>query len=221
MRKRALLGFERAATRRSPNFMSMTFAALGAAEALQANPKLDGARMMLIDYVEIVGPVDVSDGWPWPETRLRYSNGHVTQALIMAGRVLPHDETLVGSLRLLDWLLDMEMHDGHLSTTPAGGRGRGDRQPAFDQQPIEVAAIADACAEAYVATGDEHWLDGIELAWHWFLGNNDSRVPMVDTRIGSGFDGLEMYGRNANQGAESTLAAMSTAQHAYRYGLLE
>jgi hypothetical protein len=31
---------------------------------------------------------------------------------------------------------------------------------------------------------------------------------------GGGCDGLERYGRNENQGAESTLALVSTLQHA-------
>jgi hypothetical protein len=42
---------------------------------------------------------------------------------------------------------------------------------------------------------------------------------MVDLKTGAGFDGLERAGHNLNQGAESTLAALSTAQHAQRLGL--
>jgi hypothetical protein len=37
-------------------------------------------------------------------------------------------------------------------------------------------------------------------------------VPMYDPDTGGGFDGLTVTGRNANQGAESTLALMSTFQ---------
>jgi hypothetical protein len=39
---------------------------------------------------------------------------------------------------------------------------------------------------------------------------------MFDPRTGGGFDGLERFGANQNQGAESTLAMLSTAQHAQR-----
>ena len=55
--------------------------------------------------------------------------------------------------RLLGWLLDEQSRDGHLSVVQAGGRGPGEAGPAFDQQPIEVAALADACARAYLITG--------------------------------------------------------------------
>jgi len=104
-----------------------------------------------------------------------------------------------------------------LSVTPVGGRGRDDAGPAYDQQSIEVAAIADACASAYRITGDQQWRNGVTLAWNWFLGDNDSSTAMFDPDTGGGYDGLERHGRNLNQGAESTLAFLSTAQHAYRF----
>jgi len=50
----------------------------------------------------------------------------------------------------------------------------------------------------------------------WFLGDNDSRTPMYDPVSGGGFDGLERFGRNENQGAESTLAVLSTFQRTRR-----
>jgi hypothetical protein len=39
---------------------------------------------------------------------------------------------------------------------------------------------------------------------------------MFDATTGGGYDGLEAAGHNRNQGAESTLAMLSTAQHARR-----
>ena len=40
---------------------------------------------------------------------------------------------------------------------------------------------------------------------------------MWDPETGGGFDGLLADGVNRNQGAESTLAAISTLQHARRF----
>jgi hypothetical protein len=62
---------------------------------------------------------------------------------------------------------------------------------------------------------------GVSLAWDWFLGDNDSATPMFDPRTGGGYDGLERHGRNLNQGAESTLAMLATAQQARRISGLE
>ena len=39
---------------------------------------------------------------------------------------------------------------------------------------------------------------------------------LYDPVTGGGFDGLHIDGRNANQGAESTLAMIATLQHAHQ-----
>ena len=40
----------------------------------------------------------------------------------------------------------------------------------------------------------------------WFLGENDIRMNMYDFETKGCCDGIERYGLNRNQGAESTLA---------------
>jgi hypothetical protein len=127
---------------------------------------------------------------------------------------LDRPSLLKQGLELLAWLLDHETGEGHLSVTPAGGSGPGDARPAFDQQPIEVAALADACARAAMVDGNPRWADGVHAGVAWFLGENDGRCVMWDPATGGGFDGLEVDGVNRNQGAESTLALLSTLQHA-------
>ena len=106
----------------------------------------------------------------------------------------------------------------HLSVTPTHGRGPGDLPPAFDQQGIEVAAIAEACARAFEVTSDARWADAVGMAWAWFEGSNDVGVVMYDAETGAGYDGLTPTGRNENRGAESTLAALSTLQCLQRCG---
>ena len=76
--------------------------------------------------------------------------------------------------------------------------------------------MADACGAAFDATGDERWAERTLLAAEWFLGTNDTGVPLLDEETGGGCDGLTRDGRNANQGAESTLALISAFQQAAR-----
>jgi hypothetical protein len=154
--------------------------------------------------------------WPWPEARLHYANAVLPEVLIAAGDLLSDDTLLAQGEHLLTWLLHTETREGHLSLTPAGGWQAGEPRPAFDQQPIEAAALADACARAMDARGDVRWRAGIELAVDWFLGKNDLDVPMHDSHSGGGYDGLHQAGHSHNQGAESTLALISTLQHARR-----
>ncbi len=223
MRGRSLLGFRTLARSRSPHLHAMAFAALGAGELLRARPEEISARELLRDSTAVImsersGAELPTADWPWPEDRLRYANGSLVEALLLAGTELPDPAALAHAFHLLDFLLRTESVDGHLSVTPVGGRGPGDRSPAFDQQPIEVAALADACARAAEGSRDPRWTAGVGLAWAWFAGHNDADTPMVDHR-GGGFDGLQQGGRNLNQGAESTLAVLSTAQHARRLGV--
>jgi hypothetical protein len=155
--------------------------------------------------------------WLWPEPRLTYANAVLPEAMIAAGNALERPEILQHGLDLLGWLLEHETFDGHLSVTPAGGSEPGAIRPAFDQQPIEVAALADACARAAgVDPDDGRWVRGIAAAVGWFLGDNDAGRPMFDPVGGGGFDGLERGGVNLNQGTESTLAALATLQHGRR-----
>jgi hypothetical protein len=217
MRARALGGFRIAAQARSPHLRSMAFAALGAAELLARWPDEIAARRLLTDTLAMIGGgTDDGSGWPWPEERLSYSNASVAEALIVAGDALADGPALSRGLSLLEFLLRTQTRDGHLSVTPVGGRGRDDAGPGYDQQPIEVSTLADACGSAFRITGEPSWLTGIDLAWDWFLGANDSATPMFSPRTGGGYDGLERHGRNLNQGAESTLAMLATAQQARR-----
>ena len=88
------------------------------------------------------------------------------------------------------------------------------KHPAL--QPIEVAALADAYVTAADATGDARWLAALGQAAGWFLGQNDAGAAMWDVQTGGCYDGLTSQGPNRNQGAESTLALISTLQHARR-----
>ena len=220
MQARALLGFRTAARARSPHPRAMAFAALGAGELVLARGDEPAAEELLRDAVAAIGSGGGDPAWPWPQPRLTYGNGSIVEALLLTGAALPSATTLEHGLELLDFLLEIETRDGHLSVTPVGGRGPADVGPGFDQQPIEVAALADACARAYDLTNDSRWLQGIRMAWSWFMGDNDSATQMFDASTGAGFDGLLVDGRNLNQGAESTLALLSVAQHAQRLALL-
>lgn len=213
MRQSALAHFETGVRQRSPSRRSMAFAALGAAEVLAVHPRHQQARDLLRDAVTTIGPSRIDDAWPWPEPRLAYANAVLPEALIAAGDLLGRADIADDGLELLRWLLDRETVDGHLSPTPVGGAGPDDHAPAFDQQPIEVAAMADACMRAAELTHDDVWRHGVEMAIRWFEGANDADAVMWDPATGGGYDGLQASGPNLNQGAESTLAVISTMQY--------
>ena len=217
VRRLATIQFDRAAKARSPWPRAMAFAALGAAELLSVDPEHSSALKLLTDYAKTVAKPNGNAAWPWPEPRLTYANAVLAEAMIAAGVALDDSTLRYQGLDLLSWLVDYETAEGHLSPSPVGGRGPGDLRPAFDQQPTEVSTLADACARAAVVDTGSVWSEGVLTAAAWFVGVNDAGQLMWDPETGGGFDGLHVDGVNRNQGAESTLAVLSTLQHARRF----
>jgi hypothetical protein len=195
----------------------MAFATLGVAEFLTVEPEDGESRALLRAATEVLDRPEVSESWRWPEERLRYANAILPEALMTIGSVLGDDRLVVNGLRQLRWLLDTETSHGHLSVVPDGGRRPEADDRKFDQQPIEVAAMSEACIRALDLTGDSTWIEGYEMAVQWFMGKNDGGVVMFDAATGGGYDGLTALGANLNEGAESTIALLTTLQHARRF----
>ena len=214
IRDEALATFTLGAARRSPHPRAMAFAGLGAAEILRCHPGDAAAAALLGDAATAVGAPGETPQWPWPQPDLTYANAALAEVVIAAGHLREDGPMLAAGLRMLTWLRDIQITDGRLSVVPASGWQRHGPRARHDQQPIEVAALADACATAAAVTGEPCWDAGVRLAGAWFLGDNDVGTPMWDPATGGGYDGLTPHGPNLNQGAESTLALISTLQHA-------
>jgi len=194
---------------------SNAFAVLGASELLTGDPGHARARDALTGWA---GQIQVSDDpvWPWPEARLAYDNARLPEALLAAGAALGDHHLVESGLRLLEWLVATETRDGHFSYAPVGGWAPGEPRPGYDQQPVETAAMADACARAWEITGEDKWGEATLRAARWLVEANDRGVVLYDFHTGGCCDGLTPSGPNLNQGAESTLAALSALQQAAR-----
>lgn len=215
-RSEALHAAELGLQLRSPWWRATAYAVLGAAAILRVDRRHVAALALLEDArAQLMPPAPApraSDGWLWPHDRLEYADAVLPEALVAIGHATADPATLSGGMALLRWLVDVQTSAGHLSPTPAGGRGAGDPAWGFDQQPIEVTCLAEACWRAYGATGERWLLDTLGLCLGWFMGGNDTGATLYDESTGGGYDGLEASGVNQNQGAESTLAALATFQ---------
>lgn len=152
---------------------------------------------------------NASTDWFWGEDIVTYDNARLPQALIAAGYYLGDEEMLSCGLRALEWLLSIQTNPitGNLSLV--GNRGwytRGGEKARFDQQPLEVTAIIDACYQAYLATEETCWFTMMEWAFNWFFGNNDLHETIYNFSTGGCYDGLQPGGLNQNQGGESTIS---------------
>jgi len=151
---------------------------------------------------------NVTDTWLWCEDTVTYANAVLPHALIIAGKWIPNQEMYDLGIKVLEWLLKIQTApDGHLSII--GNHGwfnKNGNRAMFDQQPIEVKSLIDACLDAYIITGDKKWFEESERCLSWFLGQNDLQIPICDYKTGGCGDGLESQIVNGNQGAESTLS---------------
>ncbi|HEY6634653.1 MAG TPA: glycosyltransferase, partial [Acidimicrobiia bacterium] len=193
MRAPALSAFESSRGFESPHLRANAYAALGAAEVARSHSGFEPA-VELLDRTTTSILRAARTAIPWPEGRLSYDNARIPEALVTAGDVLGDERRTSVGMRLLDWLTVNETRGSRFSFTPVAGRTPGEHGPAFDQQPIEAWAMADACHRALSVTGDLRWHELALRAGRWLLGANDAHVDMYDEASGGTYDGLTAHG---------------------------
>src|SRR5664279_6518618 len=107
LHNRAFTTFLVAAQRRSVDVRASAFAAVGAADVLSVRPDSEPARDLLVDCLDRL-PRRIGKHWQWPESRLRYANATLCQALIVGGEALHDMDTLNQGLTHLAVLLGLE-----------------------------------------------------------------------------------------------------------------
>jgi hypothetical protein len=187
------------------------FALLGIDEylrAFQGDRNVQSVRKTLaLRLLELFRRTQKSD-WPWFEDRLTYSNARLSQALLVSGAWMEHEEMMTAGTRSLAWLATIQCsEDGHFA--PIGSNGffqRGARKALYDQQPLEACGMVSASLEAGRLTGETRWAEHARRAFGWFLGQNHLQQSLYDASTGGCRDGLHADRVNENQGAESTLS---------------
>jgi len=164
-----------------------------------------------------------SDNWIWGEDVVSYENARLPQALLEEGRFIGNKEMEEWGLNALKWLIDVQTNktNGYLSVI--GNKGwfrRNEEKAKFDQQPVEVLALIDACYEAYLCTGDDFFLNKMNWAFRWFLGQNALEESLYNPKTGGCKDGLLPTGANKNEGAESLLSWLLSLLKMYETGVL-
>lgn len=195
----------------SPHLRSNAYAALGAVQMLAAAPGHVAATALARGTSAIIADA-AGSRIHWPEGRLTYDNARLPEALMASGVALGDRRLSVIGIRLLEWLVGVEMRGDHFSFVPTGGWATGEPRSRFDQQPLEASAMAEACHKAWSITGDDVWRERALLAVRWLVGTNDTGLVLYDETTGETSDGLMRASVNQNRGAESTLAGIALLQ---------
>ena len=158
--------------------------------------------------------------WPWCADTLTYDNARLPQALLLSGQRLADPAMIELGLRSLGWLKQIQTDEKGLHFAAIGNQGwfpKDGSKALFDQQPIEAAAMVDACIEAFNYTQDEQWITYAYRCLNWYQGENDLGLLLCDYATGGCRDGLQAQGVNENQGAESTLCWLMSLLAVYTH----
>lgn len=151
--------------------------------------------------------VNSSDTWKWFEPFLTYDNAMLPLALLHAAEILTDDKIRGTAFGSMEFLISKTFPNGYLSIIGNDGwYNKDEKRAAFAQQPLDVMAMILLFKQAFKITGNKEYLNKLFTSYMWFLGENDLRISLYDSETNGCCDGLESYGLNRNQGAESTLA---------------
>ncbi|MET0361094.1 MAG: glycosyltransferase family 4 protein [Sphingobium sp.] len=205
---------------------AIAFAMLGAAARIDADDGETGedvaARQMIARQILerggaiLSGLLDVArrPDWIWFETLLSYDNPRLPEALLRAANIFDRPEWRECALDCLRWICAKQIGDaGQFRPVGSDTFGRAGDSLPFDQQPLEAWAAIDACRTAFLHDRAAEWRTHAEIAWAWYLGENDRGIVLGDLDSGFCRDGITAQGANENRGAESLLA-FQLAYHA-------
>ncbi len=142
---------------------------------------------------------------------MTYANAVLPHALFIAAQCWPeegHLDVAEATFAFLD--RETTVDDVFWPVGNSNWYPHGEEKSPYDQQPVEAVAVADAALAAFGLLGEEKYLAAFRRANDWFYGRNSLHEPLADVASGACCDGLQSSGVNRNQGAESTLAYLST-----------
>jgi glycosyltransferase involved in cell wall biosynthesis len=189
---------------------AIAYAIIGVSYYLKSKPSDDGMIELLKSFTDRLTELFKkysSDDWPWFEEYFAYDNALLPLALLHAYEFIKDDDVLSIALVTMDFLSKVALSEGYLSII--GNHQwyyKGQEKSKFAQQPIDAMAMVLMFRQAYIITHDKQYLNKMFTCFMWFLGENDLRLSLYDYETKGCCDGLESYGVNRNQGAESTLS---------------
>ena len=176
--------------------------------AFQGDSAAEGQRAELAGRLYGLFERTSRPDWPWFEESVTYCNARLSQALMISGDRMRRPDMVDAGTRSLEWLVSVQTSpDKQFAAIGCSGfYVRGAPPAAFDQQPVEAAAMVSACLDAYRVHGDRQWLTRARWAFNWFLGENHLQHWLFDPSTGGCRDGLHADRANQNQGAEATVS---------------
>jgi len=150
---------------------------------------------------------EASDIWKWYESYLTYANSVLPEAMLCAYAVTHEEEYKEIAKESFDFLLDNTFTENSIKViSNRSWHVKGQEKSLYGEQPIDVAYTVLALRKFHDIFKEEKYLNKMEIAFNWFLGNNHLQQIIYNPCTGGCFDGLEETHVNLNQGSESTVS---------------
>jgi len=183
---------------------------IGISYYLRSNPSDDSMVRILKNLTDKLirhYEENSSPGWRWFESLMVYDNGILPLALLHSAEIFKDNNITETALETMNFLTEITLKDGYLSIIGNEKWYKKDGERSmFAQQPVDALAMVLMYRQAYYLTKDKEYLNKLFTCFMWFLGENDLRMSLYDFETTGCCDGIERYGVNRNQGAESSLA---------------
>ena len=159
--------------------------------------------------------------WNWFEPYLTYANSVLPESLLYAWKVTENDKFKLIAKESFDFLLSKIFKEDSIRVISNQNwliKGFEDESSTYigGEQPIDVAYTILALKQFNRVFPFEGYDDKMEIAFSWFLGNNQLKQIMYNPCTGGCHDGLEAHNVNLNQGAESTVSYL-LSRFAFEY----
>lgn len=153
---------------------------------------------------------EAKPNWEWFESYLTYGNSSLPEAMLCAYKETGNETYKEIAKISFDFLLSKIFTETQIKVVSNKGwmerHAKKSNAPIGGEQPIDVAYTIIALSQFYEAFNDATYLQKMELAFSWFLGNNHLQKIIYNPCTGGCYDGLEENYVNLNQGAESTVS---------------
>ena len=146
-----------------------------------------------------------SNEWVWFEDYLVYANAIIPWSLWEIYIKRGCRKSLEIAKKTTDFLIKICQENN--TPAPIGNKGwyyKGSTKALYDQQPIDSGYMVCCLEKAYLATGNNYYLDWAKKWYKWFWGSNTNNTPLIDNDFAC-CDALIPDGVNLNQGAESNI----------------
>lgn len=187
---------------------------IGISHYLKAYPNDEGMLQVLMQMTKklvVAYHQNSSKRWNWFEKQMTYDNAILPLALLHSCEITNNAYVKDVAMETLGFLERKTLYKEHF--IPIGNRGWHSEDSdvtVFDQQAIDVMAMIFMYLQAFLITKEPQYLKNIHICFSWFLGKNELHVPLYDSETHGCCDGLNFDGINRNQGAESTLAYLTS-----------